>query len=437
MYSIEISREVIKLRENHPNNNSFQDLSILDYYLNPLYSRFIYLFENENKKKVDVELLKKSLEETLEDYPELTGSVEVAERIKLHFNNNGALFIICKTTNSYNEVLNMKAEDKEALYDVPRDNYTYGYLCKIKLTLLKDNAISFCFVLSHAILDGHGLFRFINAWSHKHKEMMGIGSFFNSYLNSDIKERALIKGYDIPPVDRCSTFVIKPSSNPTHNFSHKFTQDFVILKEKLAYWKKKFVQEYRKADDPQFISSKNVFCAIYWKALVSINYDEATEMSKMRMMINVRKRLNISENFTGNCSLPINMEFSKDTINNLDVCELACLIRKELDTLTKEKVLQMLTFMESPSNWSHLRPNYFGGKIDFAFTDLESFPVLAPDFSYGRAEKLIFPNGWHGALVLSEMKGTGVFHLNINRSKDLIKCIENDINFKKIILETF
>jgi len=90
-------------------------------------------------------------------------------------------------------------------------------------------------------------------------------------------------------------------------------------------------QEIREKDvDPLFISSNDVLTAIFFKAITQSKKMNKSETVRLGMVVNVRERFGLTDNYTGNAVIGIGIGTTVEILGKTDICQLACLIRKEL-----------------------------------------------------------------------------------------------------------
>jgi len=429
----EISTEVLYLPNEHLKTNMIFDLSTMDYFNNNVITRFGYVFQNENNICVDVSRMKQSLKETLIEYPELTASVKVDERIKIIYNNKGVLFKICKANISYKDVTEMKEVEKDMFLASDSSYETdENYLCRIKVTLLNDDSFTLGVSVNHTLQDAHGCFWFMNAWSHRFKNLNNKDSGFGQYTNSDISERGLFTGKGVEPATSSPIYKVEDS------VSHWFVscasckpEDFHVSKNKLKYWKEMF-QEIREKDvDPSFISSNDVLTAILFKAITQSKKLNENEAVTLGLVVNVRERFGLAENYTGNAIMGIGIATTVEKIGKMNICKLASLIRKELIAFDKLKIQANLSYFETAKNWKDVKTS-IDLKKDVFLVSWESFPIFKPTFGLGEPKHFIFPSALYGVPFVKPLPSKDFVSVNLNLTNDQMEWVYNDENVRYI-----
>jgi len=428
-----LSSEVLHVAANHPKTELICNLNVLDYFDRYLVTRFAYVYKNEANIPVDIAMMKGSLQKTLNEFPELTGSVQIDERIKLIYNNKGVLFITCNANICYDDVKNITKEDRNKLYASEASfQIEDSYKCRIKCTLLEDKSFVLGVSLSHALMDGHGSFWFMNAWSHNFDNAKNKRVSVSKYTNSDIVQRQLITGSDITPYNYLDVHRLDESEIEWYQPNDLQPEEFVISKAKLKYWKDKYLN-CRHENKPEFISSNDIVGAIFFKAIIKAKNLKADEAAKFGEIVNFRKHFGLENNYTGNCVIPICVKNTVHNFNKMDICELACLIRTELNALNKYKIQSTLAYIERASSWKSIKSN-FDRRKDVFFVSWEGFPIFDITFGCGIANEFIYPNQAYSVLVSLPLPNKDFIKINLNLAKDQIQCVHMDEEILKILL---
>jgi len=110
-------------------------------------------------------------------------------------------------------------------------------------------------------------------------------------------------------------------------------------------------QEIRGKDvDPLFISSNDVLTAILFKAVTQSKKMNNNETVKLGMVVNVRERFGLTDNYTGNAIMSIGIVTTVEKLGKMNICKLASLIQKKLIALDKFKIKATLSFLETAMN---------------------------------------------------------------------------------------
>ena len=98
----------------------------------------------------------------------------------------------------------------------------------------------------------------------------------------------------------------------------------------------------------------------------------------------------MDESYLGNCVMAYFTKLLALDLTQLDVINVACLIRKEIISLDKRNIKSKLTFMESADNWFEIE-RISDLAVDFVMVSWEQFPLLDVDFNYGKLWRFIPP----------------------------------------------
>ncbi|XP_028804523.1 BAHD acyltransferase At5g47980-like [Neltuma alba] len=180
-----ISREDIKPSSATPSHLGIFKLCLLDHLIPAPYAPIIFFYPShtlsaENPKNNILHLLKQSLSETLTLFYPLAGKIK--DDFSIHCNDEGANFIEAKVNCSLSEFLTHP--DLVSLHKllpcdlkIPMESYVGSYISNIQVNVFDCGGISIGLCISHRILDGASLSRFLKVWTsmateENHKELV-------------------------------------------------------------------------------------------------------------------------------------------------------------------------------------------------------------------------------------------------------------------------
>lgn len=348
------------------------------------------------------------------------------------YNNKGVLFKIYKANISYKDVTEMNEIEKDQF--LASDSYfktEESHLCQIKVTLLNDDSFTLGVSVNHTLQDAHGCFWFMNAWSHKFENLNNKNSGFGQYTNGDISERVLFTGNGVEPATSSPVYKVEGSLSHWFVSGGLCSADFHVSKNKLKYWKEMFQEIREKHVDPLFISSNDVLAAIFFKAVIQSKNLNKSETVKLAMVVNIRERFGLTDNYTGNATIGIGIVTTVEKLSKMNICELASLIRKELIALDKFKIQATLSYLETALNWKDAQVS-LDLKKDLCFVSWESFPIFKPKFGLGEPKDFICPWGIHGVPIVKPLPSKDFVSVNLSLTNEQMECVYNDENVRYI-----
>ena len=429
-----VSTQKVRLKDDHRRINTKSRLSVTDVFNGKFSVHFLLIYKpTKGSLKLDTAKLIKSLESTLEYYPEFTGSLEKTKKeMNLKFDNNGVEFSIyesCMKTEDAMDIVNNKKFLQGSLD---------GALLKIKMTILSDSGYVLCFNFHHSICDGWGFVWFLKAWSnifqqdndsefHEH----GPGSF-GSYRSSAIEDRCLITGYENKKeIEAFREFTLNKSIAPTDIFLvGDVNIQFLVSKASLSPFKVEYRKQ-RVTSDPEYISTTDIISAIVWKASVRAKQVDEKEQTVFGAAHNFRKKFDLDESFFGNAVLPFSVKLYVKEVLTLDIRDIAVLVRKEIVKFDKSQIKSKLGFMESANDWNLTRSNIHSARNDFFMASWETFPLFNIEFNNGRPEGLFFDSIGIGSTIVFPTENKDILSLHFSFKKDEWTRFSEDEHIKR------
>ncbi|CAG8789677.1 13070_t:CDS:1, partial [Gigaspora rosea] len=171
-----IIKETLCVKPARPSKHIQIPLSNCDITLPPIYSGFIYFFKNVLKKDnfMNVQKLLTSLEDVLNDYYPLAGTLKNLPdgRTIIGCNDRGIQFIIAECSDITISQLEEKNWEHAAtpyglMTSAIMPNKIDPILFTIQYTTFSDGSVALGFANHHHVMDGFGLFTFIENWGRR------------------------------------------------------------------------------------------------------------------------------------------------------------------------------------------------------------------------------------------------------------------------------
>lgn len=393
MEPVLVSKHIIKLDASHERLGTQSRLSVLDTLNGRYIIHFGYVYQkHEQFANFDTTLFRESLETTLNYFPEFTGSLVKTKRgFVLNFDNNGVEFSVYSSDLKFEDAI----KNKNSGMFLHAVDPGQKELLRIKMTILHDQSYTFGFDFSHAISDCWSFVWFLNAWSrvfHKDNNFglpnISVGGSYGSYRSSFVEDRCIITRYgNKEKIESFPDYALKRQNPPDD--CGEFNIELLLSKARLSKFKSEFLLK-RTKSDPEFISTTDIISALTWKAVVKAKQMEKDQNTKLIGCKNIRKDFEMDESYLGNCVMAYFTKLLALDLTQLDVINVACLIRKEIISLDKRNIKSKLTFMESADNWFEIE-RISDLAVDFVMVSWEQFPLLDVDFNYGKLWRFIPP----------------------------------------------
>ena len=434
-----ISQHIIKLSEGHERLGTASATNVLDVLNSSFPLQFSLAYKSDKTSlSSGTHRFLKSLETAIHYYPEFTGSFQKTKKETiLKFDNTGVEFSVFESEMKLKDAIkneNQKwflHELKPAFFKNNADK-----LLKIKMTVLKDESYVLGFTFHHSICDGWSAAWFLKVWSSFYQEGIdfqclnnNVSGSFGTYRSSFIEDRGLITGYDDQEKSLpCSEFRLIRGS-----ISSDLLGDAVITllisKVSLSHFKDTY-QLTKKAGDPDYISTTDIITAIISKALVKarqLKHDEATLIAGVH---NFRKKLNLNDSYLGNAIIVFSVKLSVMDLLELDIFDVAILIRKETNGLSSDLIKSKVTYYEQADDWNLITPNLQLSDKDFCVSSWETFPLFDIEFN-SKPEELLYDYMRTGILWIFPTKSKNELSLHICLKRNEIKKFLEDEYVKR------
>jgi len=302
--------------------------SVLDQFLQNLPVPVVFFY----KKAVDPDLLKNSLQKTLEDFPLFSGRLKVVDgRLYIDCNNTGVSFSIKKQDITMDQLLEKLFEvKKELLIDIIRPKEalsSQGPVFSVKINYFSCGGMSLGLCWHHSIGDMHTFMQFMRAWSNITSGKSHFAPLIvekrDDYFQKLVKDD---NSTGVPNIRYLSlkemlqyALYIMFSGKKQLQLSFYFTDEELIRM-------KNDMQD--KTD--QKLSTNDVLCAHVFSTINQI--DDYKKQKYLSIAVNVRSRLDLPQNLLGNCVQPLDLLCDPD----IDPVSIATNIRKALNNFKQD-----------------------------------------------------------------------------------------------------
>ncbi|XP_057302496.1 uncharacterized protein LOC130636699 [Hydractinia symbiolongicarpus] len=387
-----VSDEIIKLSSKSATKESIW-LSVLDVCQPKVYVNFCYFFKNDGtdgsfsvKKMID------GLKVTLQEYPEVCGSIEyTTSGGVLNFDNHGVKLINSKANFSFKDVEAVGFEiEKLPEKDIFLPELQGFLLAKdaflfiAQIISLTDDSLMLVVSFHHVLSDAHGIFRFMNAWASATKHGH-VGTYSN---NTD---RSLLVGNGEKPTSLLDRGYISltgpPPQMPSLGKMSKY--EFFISFAKLDSLKERFSED---LPGNMYLSKNDILTAIIWKATVAARVQKKCETTMIATVVNSRKRFGLPEGYFGNCVPYLCKRLPVKDVLNMSLKETCLLLRKNYDVMSKNYVQDLMNWLQNQESLMSIMPSVNIFTNDLLFSSLAQHPMYECDFGLGKAH-LIQPGG--------------------------------------------
>ncbi|KAK9052178.1 hypothetical protein SSX86_028806 [Deinandra increscens subsp. villosa] len=359
-----ISQETIKPSSPTPPHLRIHNLSLVDQLAPNVSMPLIFFYKNYRKGSINI--LKKSLSQTLTSYYPFAGRSLEPSVPQIECNDQGVEFLEASNDTRLIDFILKKELDETIDQLIP--NYTFGNkdkLLKVQLNHLSCGGVAMVVSISHKVADGYTVGKFINHWA----TVTRGGSPKNpTFLSSKCKIK-------IPEIDLKGT-------NKVVKYT---TSRFVFPNSKLNELKNK-VNASVNPTRVEILSSLIFKCAVGAATRLS----GCIPPSNMYHLVNMRNKItgkNPPEIAAGNiCSIAVAKMAGTSEIK----------LHKVIDGLRKDKTeIKEVGDVEEVGEVLLNKMSTLGGDESriYAFSSVCRFPFYDVDFGWGNPVQLMIKNG--------------------------------------------
>ena len=434
-----ITQDIIRLSESHERLGTASTINVLDVLNTNFQLQFSLAYKIDKiHSTIDTYRFVKSLETTIQYYPEFTGSFyKTKKKTILTFDNTGAEFSVFESEMKLKDAI--KKENRKLFLhelNLPVLKNTADKLLKIKMTLLKGQSYVLGFTFHHSVCDGWSTVWFLNVWSSFYRQgndfqlpNNNVSSPFGSYRSSFIEGRCLLTGYDdeksaVP----CPVFRLE-KGKISSNFLGDTMLKLLVSKPSLSHFKDAY-QLKKKEGDPDYISTTDIVTAIISKALVKARQLKLHEVTLIAGVHNSRKKLNLDDSYLGNAGFPFSTKFSVMDLLELNILDTALLIRKEINNISPDWIKSKLTYFEQADDWNLITSNLDLSEKDFIVSSWETFPLFDVEFD-NKPDEILYNYMGRGFLWIFPTKSKYEISLHICLTRNEIKTFLEDEHVKR------
>lgn len=409
-----ISTTIIQSSSLLANSDNLLELTPLDNVIPRTDMAFLYIYSPPNhEKQYNLQVIQNSLEQTLLDYPELTGEIQTdlnTGKMYLKYCNKGVKFVIQSCNAPLNSFSSKSSDSTILLADpslfctefcpLPSDS---NYLTKIYLTQFIDYSLMISIQLNHNLMDGSASFHFMNYWASKSRET-------NNNIEKPFNDRSILyakgKQTDLIPNEYkliSNKEEIKKAINiPACSVKvfHFSAEEICALKKEAINTGKEYVNS--SCTSPEFISSFDALTAHLWICVSrarGIFDKKEVNNTKLKLAIDSRGRLSqLSDYYSGNGALiastqidlnqssevetkeiPIDHELNYRKFSNLGF--VARKIRSTINSFTSTRIENTIEWINNQSNVSSIHSEFFSfEKNHFSITSWKKFNAFEANF---------------------------------------------------------
>ncbi|MCL7049073.1 hypothetical protein MKW94_027836 [Papaver nudicaule] len=321
-----ISKHTIKPSLPTPNHLKSFHLSFFDQFPPPVYVPVILFYSNPNpscEEKID--LLKKSLSETLTQFYMLAGRIR--DNTTVECNDEGVEFFEGK--------INGKISDFKTLddilyqlvpphvYSIPAPSFAKEVPLVIQVNMFDCGGIAIAVCMSHKIADAASITTFINSWASASRGEFSAGPTFDSNI--------------LFPARQITFHVPDPYEDISSQNEKFVTKRFVFDAAKLTALRAKIIGTSSTMKYPTRVEAVS---ALIWKlAVKSSRYP--SDVSLVHHVVNLRKRIDppLSNTSFGNLVSMATTMCTSSTVAELD--ELVGLLREGINQINCEYIKRM------------------------------------------------------------------------------------------------
>ncbi|CAG8484808.1 15594_t:CDS:2 [Dentiscutata heterogama] len=429
-----IIKDTLYVKPTRPTKHVQIPLSNCDIIMPPVYQGLIYFFKNDLKKDnfMNIKKLLESLGDVLNDYYPLAGTLKSAPdgRSIIDCNDQGVQFIIAEcsdiTINQLEEKNWEHAATPYGLTQLSSMAKIDPFISIIQHTTFADGSVALGLGIHHQVVDGFGLFTFIENWGRRARL---------EQIDPPIHDRSLLKASGNPPTNVPSEYtVLKPTENissrsgnpsPLTTKIFRFSQD--VLKR---------LRDYYSFGIPNgsWISTNDALVAHLWRTTTRArNIDLSTEIF-CSFALNGRDRLNIPKNYYGNVALQIYPKMLVSQLINGSPSSVALQVRKAVTDMNESRIRSIIDWIEQQPDKSLVVASCMHNAEDLVLTNWAKFHKHdLIDFGDGtpikqRMGRKFAANGLY--IIFGVEDGIEVY---ISLQTDKLEILEQDPEFKKFI----
>lgn len=375
-----MSEEIVKLQGTAAIDKE-TPLTISDVCQARMYVKSCYFYKNSTASTFSVERMIAGLKTTLEEYPEICGSIEYTTKGGiLHHDNHGVKIIKSKANFSFAEVDDVNFEVKKLpekeifppeVRQFPLNNDAYLLIAQI--ILLNDESLILVVNYHHLLCDRQGICNFLNAWAHAttHGDIGVFSNITNRCLMQQNVHHEGTNEYKHLFSSSISSHVMTTAKTTKLRLYAPFS--------KLNSLQMKFSKI---LGDSVYISKNDVLTGIIWKATVAARMHKKCVSSMAAIVVNCRKAFGLPNNYFGNGLSYLCMRLSTAEILDMPIEEVCLRLRQNYDVMSKSYVLEFLH-----SLFNQISLPIFPGIVhnDIVLSSLAHYSLYDFDFGLGKA----------------------------------------------------
>lgn len=381
-----VSDEIIKLCSKTSVKENIL-LSVLDICQPKVYVNFCYFFNNDGTDgSFSVDKMIDGLKVTLQDYPEVCGSIEyTTSGGVLNFDNHGVKLTKSKANFSFKDVeavgFEIRKLPEKDVFPPELQEFLLtkdAFLLIAQIISLTDDSLMLVVSFHHVLSDAHGIFRFMNAWASATKHGH-VGIYSND------TDRSLLVGNGEKPtyiLDRGYMSLSGPPPQMPFLVGEMSKYEFFTSFAKLESLKKSFSED---LPENMYLSKNDILTAIIWKATVAARVQKKCETTMITTVVNCRKRFGLPEGYIGNCVPYLCKRLPVKDIGNMSVKEICLLLRKNYDVMSKNYVVDLMNWFQNQESLLSIMPSTNIFANDLLFSSLAQHPMYECDFGMGKA----------------------------------------------------
>ncbi|KAJ2488824.1 hypothetical protein IWW37_004488 [Coemansia sp. RSA 2050] len=332
----------------------------------------------------------------------------------------------------------------------------------------------------HLIVDGNGVWRFYSYWAQicRNECKKSARQFFDCTQDSEPHLLSRSPVFDkvlIPPVpshdveiaddiatehiDRMTRFFDRLVERRLHSSSVASfgSYDYSMRKFTLTYeaaTRLKAVHgqlvncspehmSFVLAHNITYISTNDLVCALFWRAITRAHYalNPRDPDTCMMLACDMRKRIGLSQAYTGNMSFPLVMHMEKSQMQRHTITDTATHIRQQVNTLSPEYIRQMSAFMASPDALQKLISMFHPGNSFFSASIVSGFMMFdMVDFGFGKPTHIDIPpyltpgfSIWMPTRPTTQSAKTPATSIDIALREDIYQLVINDSEFSEYL----
>ncbi|KAK9052176.1 hypothetical protein SSX86_028804 [Deinandra increscens subsp. villosa] len=369
-----ISQEIIKPSLPTPSHLKTHNLSLVDQLVPNV--NIPYIFFYKNYRHGDINILKKSLSQTLTSYYPFAGRFLATHVPQIDCNDQGVEFLEASSDSRLGDFIRRKELDETIDRLIPHSALGNNpKLVKVQLNHLSCGGVAMVVSISHKVADGYTVGKFINHWA----TVTRGGSPKNPTFISS----------------KCNTKVSEFDLNGTQNLVKYAVRRFVFPNSKLNELKNK-VNVSLNPTRVEILSSLIYKCAVG----AATTLLGSIQPSNMYHAVNMRKKImekNRPEIGAGNiCTIAVAKTTDSSEIK-LD--EVIHKLRKDIMDIKEVRDVEEVgeVFLDKVSTVGDDKRRIYG------FSSVCQFPFYEVDFGWGKPEQFMLQNGVLGANVIHLM----------------------------------